>query len=69
MSDLRMYEFDAITGEGIYRDLTAEELKEHKANEKLRASILAEAEAKAAQRQVILDRLGLTADELKIILD
>jgi hypothetical protein len=68
MSDLRMYEFDAITGEGFYRDLTAEELKEHKANEKLRASILAEAEAKEAARQAILDRLGLTADEAKLLL-
>jgi hypothetical protein len=68
MSDLRMYEFDAITGEGIYRDLTAEELKEHKANEKLRASILAEAETKEAAKAAILDRIGLTADELKTIL-
>jgi hypothetical protein len=68
MSELRMYEFDAITGEGFYRDLTAEELKEHKANEKLRASILAEAEAKEAARQAILDRLGLTADEAKLLL-
>ena len=68
MSDLRMYEFDAITGEGIYRDLTAEELKEHKANEKLRVKLLAEAEAKKAEKQAILDRIGLTADELKTIL-
>jgi hypothetical protein len=68
MSDLRMYEFDAITGEGSYRDLTAEELKEHKANEKLRAQLVAEAEAKEAAKAAILDRLGLTADELKTIL-
>ena len=68
MSDLRMYEFDAITGEGTYRDLTANELKEHKANEKLRAEALAEAEAKAAQRQAILDRLGLTSEEAALLL-
>jgi hypothetical protein len=29
---------------------------------------LAEVEAKAAQRQAIADRLGLTADELKLLL-
>lgn len=68
MSDLRIYEFDALTGEGIYRDLTADELKEYKANEKLRAQLVAEAEAKAAAKQAILDRIGLTADELKTIL-
>ena len=68
MSDLRMYDFDAITGEGSYRDLTADELKEHKANEKLRSSILAEAKAKEAAKAAILDRIGLTADELKTIL-
>jgi hypothetical protein len=68
MSDLRMYEFDAITGEGFYRDLTADELKEHKANEKLREQLLAEAEAKAAEKQALLDRLGITADEAKLLL-
>jgi len=68
MSDLRMYDFDAITGEGSYRDLTVDELKEHKANEKLRSSILAEAEAKETAKAAILDRIGLTADELKTIL-
>jgi hypothetical protein len=68
MSDLRMYEFDALTGEGIYRDLTAEELKEHKANEKLRAEALVQAEAKETKRQALLDRLGITAEEAKLLL-
>ena len=68
MSDLRIYEFDAITGEGSYRDLTADELKEHKANEKLRAQLVEEAEAKEVAKAAILDRIGLTADELKTIL-
>jgi hypothetical protein len=35
---------------------------------KLKADEIAEAEAKAAQRQAILDRLGLTADEVKLLL-
>ena len=68
MSDLRIYEFDAITGEGSYRDLTADELKEHKANEKLRASILAEAEAKATAKADLLVKLGITAEEATLLL-
>jgi hypothetical protein len=68
MSDLRIYEFDAITGEGSYRDLTAEELKEYKANEKLRADRLAEAEAKAAAKTALLSKLGITAEEAALLL-
>ena len=68
MSELRIYEFDAITGESSYRDLTADELKEHKANEKLRAQLAVEAEAKEVAKAAILERIGLTADELKTIL-
>ena len=68
MSDLRIYEFDAITGEGIYRDLTAEELKEHKANEKLKAKLLAEAEAKETAKADLLAKLGITAEEAKLLL-
>ena len=33
-----------------------------------KAAIKTEAESKAAQRQAIADRLGLTADELKLLL-
>lgn len=68
MSDLRMYEFDAITGEGSYRDLTADELKEHKANEKLRAEALVQAEAKATAKAALLDRLGIAAEEAALLL-
>lgn len=68
MSDLRIYEFNAITGEGIYRDLTAEELKEHKANEKLKAKLLAEAEAKEIAKADLLAKLGITAEEAVLLL-
>jgi hypothetical protein len=36
--------------------------------EKIKADELIEAETKAAAKQAILDRIGLTADELKTIL-
>lgn len=56
------------TGEEIVRDATAEEIAQMKidtANTEARKQ--AEAEA-AAARQAILDRLGLTAEELKVLL-
>ena len=61
---------DAITGEVTVteRDFTADEIKARKKHEEQLAAMQAEAEAKATQKQAILDRLGLTADELKTIL-
>jgi hypothetical protein len=35
---------------------------------KVQAEIVAEAEAKEAQRQALLDRLGITSEEAKILL-
>lgn len=62
--------FDAQTGETteIERDLTAAEIKYRKDLEKEQVKIQAEAEAKVAARQAIADRLGLTTDELAILL-
>jgi len=63
-------EFNAQTGEEIIteRDETAAEKKEREkfAAELKEAKI--KAETKAAQRQAIADRLGLTADELQVLL-
>ncbi len=56
------------TGEEIVRDANATELAQIKLDAENAAARKAEAEAKAAQRQAILDRLGLTADEAKLIL-
>ena len=58
------------TGEIIdtERDETAAEKKEREAKAKEIAAIKTEAEAKAAARQAIADRLGLTADELQVLL-
>jgi hypothetical protein len=62
--------FNTITGEEtvIERDETT---AEKKAREKFAKEILAaqvEAEAKETARQAIADRLGLTADELQVLL-
>jgi len=63
-------EFNLATGEEtiVERDETA---AEKKAREKFEADIAkaqAEALAKATARQAIADRLGLTADELAVLL-
>jgi len=56
------------TDEVIDREMTAAEFKQYEAEKKLIAERIAEIEAKQAQRQAILDRLGLTADEAKLLL-
>jgi hypothetical protein len=59
---------DVETGEEIVRDATAEEMAQIKLDADNAAARKAEAEAKQASRQAILDRLGLTADEAKLLL-
>ena len=65
-------EHDTATGEVKEIPLTAAEIKAIEKSQKeaatQRAIDEAKAEAKAAAKQVILDRIGLTADELKTIL-
>jgi len=59
---------NAETGEEIIRDANAEELAQMQLDAADAAARKAEAEAKEASREAILDRLGLTADEAKLIL-
>jgi len=56
------------TNEVIDREMTAAEFKIHEADQAAQAIVEAEAEAKEAAKAAILDRIGLTADELKTIL-
>jgi predicted flap endonuclease-1-like 5' DNA nuclease len=56
------------TGEEIVRDANAEELAQMQLDTDNAAARKAEAEAKEIARAAILDRIGLTADELKTIL-
>jgi hypothetical protein len=63
-------EFNIQTGEETIteRDETAAEKKIREKLEADYAKQQGEAEAKAAARQAIADRLGLTADELQVLL-
>jgi acyl-CoA reductase-like NAD-dependent aldehyde dehydrogenase len=60
--------FNCETGEEIVRDATAEEIAQMELDAANAAAKKAEAQEKATQRQAILDRIGLTADELQTIL-
>jgi hypothetical protein len=59
---------DIESDEVVEREMTNAEFKQYEADQAAQAARLAETEAKEVQRQTILDRLGLTADELKTIL-
>jgi len=64
---------DAVTGETVIRDMNETELAQHEADI-AEAKKIAAAQAKADQaladkRQIILDRLGLTADEFKTLIN
>jgi hypothetical protein len=63
-------EFNAITGEETIteREETDAETKARLERAKELAAAKAEAEAKATARQIILDKLNLTADEAKLLL-
>ena len=64
------YNYNVQTGEDtvIEREETTAEKKARENHEKELAASLAAAEAKSVAKQAILDRIGLTADELKTIL-
>jgi hypothetical protein len=59
---------DTETDEIIDREMTVAEFKQYEADQANEAIKQAEAETKVAERQAILDRLGLTVDEAKLLL-
>ena len=56
---------DAATGETTIRNYTPEEVARAKAEQ---AEYEAKVAAEEAARQAVLDRLGLTADEVRLLL-
>jgi len=59
---------NCTTGETVERELNKAEKDQQKLDEVIVNEAKIEAEAKAVARQAILDRLGLTADEAKLLL-
>ena len=56
------------TDEIIDREMNDTEFAQYEANKIEQVKLQAEADAKEAAKSAILDRIGLTADELKTIL-
>ena len=65
-------EVNCTTGEVTERPLTAEEIAQREADAAAAATAKAEADAKAAQdavaKDALLTKLGITADEAKLLL-
>ena len=59
---------NAETGELVYREMNDAEFAQHELDKAKAQKQNAEAEAKAQAKFAILERIGLTADELKTIL-
>jgi len=59
---------DIETDEIIDREMNDDEFAQYEADKAERAAKQAEADAKAAEKQALLDRLGITADEAKLLL-
>jgi len=56
------------TGEEIVRDANAQEIAQMEIDAANAATTKAEAEAKAQAKAALLERLGITADEAKLLL-
>jgi hypothetical protein len=59
---------DCTTGEVTERELIENELTQQAIDETIVLSEKAEAEAKAQAKAALLERLGITADEAKLLL-
>ena len=64
----KVFEFFGDTGETLERELTKEEIAQRELDAKEAAKIKAAEAAKAAARSALLEKLGITADEAKLLL-
>ena len=62
--------FNVETGEETFieRDMTAKEFAQYEADQAAAATQAAAEAAKAAEKEALLERLGITADEAKLLL-
>jgi AmiR/NasT family two-component response regulator len=65
---IKITEHNVETGEIIERDATAEELAQYELDAQELVDRLAEAQAKAEAKAALLERLGITEDEAKLLL-
>jgi hypothetical protein len=68
MSNPTVSHYDHETGETVIRDMNADELAVYKImQDEIKAQAKAQADA-AIAKQAVLDRLGITADEARMLL-
>ena len=65
---IQIKEVNCTTGEEIVREATVEEIAEIEARQIASAEAQVAANAKAAQRRAILEHLGITEEEARILL-
>jgi hypothetical protein len=65
---MKIKEHNATTGEIIERDMTAAELAQYEIDEAAKAEQMADIENKATAKAALLERLGITADEARLLL-
>ena len=61
-------EFNMETNEVIDREMNDAEFAQYEVDQAAEAARQAEADAKAAEKEALLARLGITADEAKLLL-
>ena len=61
-------EFNSETGESVTREMNAAEFKQYETDQAEQATRQAEAETAATQKAALLARLGITADEAKLLI-
>ena len=64
----KILEHNVETDEIVERDMTEEELAQQAKDAKAEAERIANAQAQAAARAALLDKLGITEDEAKLLL-
>jgi hypothetical protein len=68
MTKPQVKEYNCETGEEIIRDATDAEIAQMELNAANYMARKAEADSKATQRQALLDRLGITEEEARLLL-
>ena len=66
--ELKITEYDGLTKEIIERAFSADEMAEYEAREAKFAALKAQAEAKAEAKLALLEKLGITEDEAKLLI-
>jgi len=68
MTTPQIKEYNCETGEEIIRDANAGEIAQMEIDAQKLASEQAEAQAKATQKAALLERLGISEDEARLLL-